>query len=96
MKKIKEFCGNLVNNKWFEILIVIIILINSFLIGIETYKITSTMLLVQHIILGIFTFEIIIRFIAKKDLKTFFKSGWNNFDLFLVLISYVQIGRAHV
>ena len=89
MKKIKEFCRNLVAKKWFEILIVAIILINSFLIGLEVHKVNPTILFIQHIILGIFTFEILVRFIAREDLKTFFKSGWNNFDLFLVLISYI-------
>jgi len=89
MKQIKLFCRNLIEQKWFEIVIVGVILINSILIGVETYTVTPAIKLVQHIILGIFTFEIIIRFIARKDVKSFFQSGWNNFDLFLVLVSYI-------
>lgn len=89
MSRIKNFSRNLIENKWFEIFIVIVILVNSALIGIETYVVTPGIKLVQTIILGIFTFEIIVRFIARKDIKSFFKSGWNVFDLFLVLISYV-------
>jgi Ion transport protein. len=89
MQRIKNLSAELVNKKWFEFLIVGVIIVNSILIGVETYVITPTILLIQHIILGIFTLEIIVRFIARKDTKSFFKSGWNIFDLSLVLISYV-------
>ena len=80
---------DLVDNRLFEFFIVGIIIANSILIGVETYLVTPTILLIQHIILGIFTFEIIIRFIARTNVKSFFKSGWNIFDLSLVLISYI-------
>ena len=89
MSKLKNKCTNIIENKWFEIAIIVVIILNSVLIGVETYKITPSILLTQHIILGIFTFEIIIRFIARKSIKSFFSSGWNIFDSFLVLISYV-------
>ena len=89
MQKIKERCQNLVSNRWFEFLIVGVIILNSFLIGVETYIITPTILLIQHTILGIFTFEIVVRCIARKDMKSFFQSGWNIFDLSLVLVSYI-------
>ncbi|MCD7973055.1 MAG: ion transporter [Candidatus Azobacteroides sp.] len=89
MKSVKEFSRSVLNKKWFEIGIVIVILINSFLIGVETYIVTSGIILTQHIILGIFTIEILLRFIARDSIKAFSRSGWNNFDLFLVLISYV-------
>jgi len=92
MSRIKQFCKNLIENRWFEIIIIIVILINSALIGVETYTVNSTILLIQHIILGIFTFEIIVRFIARKDTKSFFSSGWNIFDLSLVLVSYIPEG----
>ena len=89
MQKIKNLCCELINKRWFEFLIVGVIIINSILIGVETYLITPTILLVQQIILGVFTFEIFVRFVARKDTKSFFKSGWNIFDLSLVLISYI-------
>ena len=89
MQRLKSLCQDLVNKRWFEFLIIGVIIINSVLIGVETYLITPTILLIQHIILGIFTFEIAVRFIAREDTKSFFRSGWNIFDLLLVLISYV-------
>lgn len=87
--KSKPFCEWLAQNKVFELVITGIILLNSVLIGVETYHTSETISLIQQIILYIFTFEIIVRFIAAKDVKSFFQDGWNVFDLTLVLIGYV-------
>lgn len=89
MSKLKQLCRNLTDKRWFELFIIGVILLNSALIGVETYIITSGIVLVQHIILSIFTFEIIVRFIARDSIKSFFSSGWNLFDLSLVLVSYI-------
>ncbi len=89
MQTTKNFCKQLIAQKWFEILIIAIIFVNSALIGVETYTTNATIKLIQHIILGIFTFEILVRFIARDSLKSFFTSGWNIFDLTLVLVSYI-------
>ena len=89
MTGITKFCKYLTNAKWFELTIIAVIITNSVLIGVETYKTSATIHLVQQIILGVFTFEIIARFIARDSVKSFFTSGWNLFDLSLVLISYI-------
>lgn len=89
MNSIKLFCKKLTEAKWFEWLITAIILINSILIGVETYTTSEVITLIQKIILGLFTFEIVARFIAADSVKVFFKGGWNNFDLILVLIGYI-------
>lgn len=89
MKQITHFCRNLTENRYFELTIIVVIIINSALIGVETYTTSSTVSLIQHIILGIFTFEIVTRFIARESTKSFFRSGWNIFDLSLVLVSYI-------
>ena len=83
--KIRKICSN----KWFELVITIIIVVNSALIGLETYVKSDAISRVQDIILGVFTVEIIMRFIAAKDVRSFFRSGWNLFDLSLVIIGYV-------
>jgi voltage-gated sodium channel len=89
MNSIKLLAERLISAKWFELSITIIILINSLLIGVETYVENDTISLIQGVILGIFTFEILARFIAADGIKEFFKSGWNIFDLVLVLIGYI-------
>ncbi|MCD7970037.1 MAG: ion transporter [Alistipes sp.] len=85
----RDFCRRLAQAHWFEIFIVIVIVANSVFIGIETYGQHPTIEFIQTIILGIFTFEIIVRMIAAGNFRDFFKSAWNNFDFFLVVISYI-------
>lgn len=79
----------LVYNKLFEYFIILIILINSILIGVETYF-THYLIHLAHVVaLGIFTAEIVLRWIARINTKEFFKSGWNIFDLSIVIIGYI-------
>lgn len=89
MSDIKQLCKRITTNKWFEISIITVILINSVLIGVETYVTNHIIENIQHIILGIFTVEIILRYIAADGIKDFFTNGWNVFDLSLVLIGYI-------
>lgn len=86
---IKQRCKEITTNKFFELSIIAIIIINSVLIGVETYTNNATIKVIQTVILGIFTVEIILRFIAADGLKAFFTDGWNIFDLSLVLIGYI-------
>lgn len=64
-------------------------MLNSVLIGVQTSIYNPTVNVIQHIILIIFTVEIIIRFLAAESLKSFFRNGWNVFDLSLVVIGYI-------
>ena len=89
MSKIKEIASLIAHNKEFELFITGIIILNSVLIGVETYTDNLTVKMIQQGILYIFTFEILMRFIAAKNIKEFFCDGWNVFDLTLVLIGYI-------
>ena len=89
MGMLKTFCARLADNRLFEFAITGIILLNSVLIGVETYTDNAAVQAVQHVILWIFTFEIAVRFVAAKSLRSFFRDGWNIFDLSLVVIGYI-------
>ena len=89
MNKIQDLCKSITTNKKFELGITVIILLNSFLIGVETYTDNPTIKAIQTSILGIFTIEILLRYIASDSNKAFFLDGWNIFDLSLVLIGYI-------
>lgn len=89
MGNIQSFCCKLTTHRVFEIAIVVVILINSLLIGVETYATNSTIAFIQKFILGIFTLEILMRYVASESNREFFSSGWNVFDLSLVLIGYI-------
>ena len=75
MENIREVCRRITTNKIFEWSITIIIIANAILIGVETYAYFPTIVLIQKIILGIFTIEILLRFVARKSLKDFFTNG---------------------
>lgn len=85
----KTIVKNFIFHKAFERFIAGVILVNCTFIGIETYFVNPIILLIQNIALGIFTIEIILRWIAKENIKKFFSDGWNVFDLTIVLISYI-------
>lgn len=89
MSSIKAFCKALTTNKCFELIIIGVILLNSVFIGVETYTTNDAIVMLQNIILGIFTIEILLRFIAADSIKAFFTDGWNIFDLTLVIIGYI-------
>ena len=89
MSKIKKIASLIAYNKGFELFITGIIILNSVLIGVETYTDNLIVKMIQQGILYIFTFEILMRFIAVKSIKEFFCDGWNVFDLTLVLIGYI-------
>lgn len=88
-RQIRPLAKALTTNHAFEVGITAIILVNSFLIGVETYTASSTIALIQNIILYVFSVEILLRFLASDSIKDFFSSGWNIFDLSLVLIGYI-------
>ena len=89
MSKIKKIAALIAYNKGFELFITGIIILNSVLIGVETYTDNLTVKMIQQGILYIFTFEILLRFIAARNIKEFFCDGWNVFDLTLILIGYI-------
>ncbi len=88
-KKIAALIKNIISAKTFEWFISGVIVVNCTLIGVETYFVNPTILLIQNVALGVFTIEIILRWIARENMKTFFSDGWNLFDLTIVLVSYV-------
>lgn len=73
----------------FELVITLVIIVNSILIGVQTTVHNPVIDNIQHFILWIFSFEIVIRFIAAKDVKSFFSDGWNVFDFSLVVIGWI-------
>lgn len=85
----------IVESNPFQNFILWIIIINAVLLGLMTYpelmeKYGNYLHLISNVSVGIFTIEIIMRLFAYG--KNFFKSGWNNFDFIIVLISLVPTG----
>lgn len=85
----KTVAKAITTNHWFELAITLVIIVNSFLIGVETYHTHTAISLIQAFILYIFSAEILLRFLAAPSVKAFFTDGWNIFDLSLVIIGYI-------
>lgn len=89
MDNLKQICKNIAYSKTFDVFITIIILVNSFLIGVQTTYYNEHIENIQTVILYIFTIEVILRLFAAGSIKEFFKGGWNIFDFVLVVIGWV-------
>ena len=87
--KMSALVKNFISHKSFEWFIAAVIIINCALIGVETFSENPVILFIQKIALGIFTVEIILRWIARENIKSFFTDGWNIFDLTIVLITWI-------
>ncbi|NRB37347.1 MAG: ion transporter [Pseudomonadales bacterium] len=79
----------------FELFVVGVIIFSALVIGAKTYEIPPLALMIiawlDVAITIFFLAEVSIRFFAEQDKKQFFKSGWNLFDSFIVIISLVPI-----
>lgn len=92
--KLQEF----IENKWTQRFIIFVILFNAIILGMMTYpalmlKYESAMQLLCNICVWVFTIELAIKLIVYK--KEFFKDGWNIFDFFIVVISWIPTGGVY-
>ncbi len=87
------FCQRIVAARWFDPLILVVILLNAIVLGAGTYdaideKIGRQLDLANEVILGVFVVELVIRMAAYgRDLRDFFRDGWNVFDFVIIVAS---------
>ncbi|MGV6859404.1 MAG: ion transporter [bacterium] len=88
------------DNRVFEFSVVGIIIVSALVIGAKTYDIDPVWVgLLEWLDFAVtvfFVVEISIRFMAEKDKKNFFKSGWNVFDTLIVAISLIPISDSEM
>ena len=93
-----DFFLKIRNSKFFNTLVISVILASALYAGVSSYDIPSNYIyLLEFFDYGItifFTIEILIRMIAEKSLVKFFKDGWNVFDFIIVTISLIPVGGA--
>jgi len=80
-------------HQYFQMLVVWAILVVAISVGIQTdYGDMSLLTNVDHVILGIFTLEVIIKLLAEGDEPvSYFRDSWNVFDFCIVVASYVAL-----
>ena len=88
------------SNKFFEMLVIGIIILSALLIGATTYDIDPAwMTALKYLDLAVtlfFLVEILIRMAAEKRFLDFFKSGWNIFDFIIVTVSLIPIDESEM
>jgi len=84
----------------FQWSVIAVIVVSALLIGAKTHDLPPSAVNVLSIldaaITVFFLIEIIIRFLATQDKKSFFKSGWNIFDTIIVIGSLIPAGGSGV
>ncbi len=83
---------NIILNPRVQNFIMWVIIINALTLGLETSasiraSYGSILHFIDVVALGIYTIELVLKFLALRG--RFFRSGWNLFDLFIVIIAYM-------
>jgi voltage-gated sodium channel len=87
-------------SKIFQGLVIAVIVLSALLVGVKTHNLPSQAITVLGILdVGVtvfFVVELVIRFLACRHKKQFFKSGWNIFDTVIVIGSLIPAGGSGV
>ena len=83
------------SNKIFETAVIIIIVLSALMVGAKTYeeanRFTPILNVLDWAVTLFFLVEIIIRMLAERRFRDFFKSGWNIFDFIIVVASMMPV-----
>jgi len=91
----KEYCARLVKNKWFDRIIIALIIVNAAILGLETLpelnaKYGSLFGFINQFVLGVFILEAVMKITAvAPQVSKYFKNGWNLFDFSIILLSLI-------
>ncbi|CDQ38151.1 MULTISPECIES: ion transporter [Virgibacillus] len=101
MRTIRKKCAVLADHPAFYNTIIILIILNAILVGLETYNYIAEnylnwIFIADRILLWIFTIEIVIRLIGSSSVKAFFKDPWSVFDFVIVLSGHLLVGSHYV
>ncbi len=87
-------------NKLFETFVIVVIVLSALVIGAKTYPISEPVArLFQLLDTGItlfFLLEIVVRMLAERRLRDFFKQGWNIFDFVIVTASLIPVEESQM
>ena len=86
---------NLIEGKAFDRFILVIILLNTIVLGLETSpwlmaSIGKALEIANIIFIAIFVVEAVLKLIALR--RSYFKEGWNVFDFCIIILSLVPSG----
>jgi voltage-gated sodium channel len=100
--RIAKKCARLAESGWFQGAVVLVIIANAAVIGMETYdslerRHGALLDTLNDVFLAVFTVELAIRLAAHgRRPQDFFRSGWNAFDFLVVALAFVPWVRQSV
>jgi voltage-gated sodium channel len=101
MKRISAFAADVVNRKWFRMVIIILILLSAILVGIETYSSLAgphkaSLHFMDYLIVWCFVAEILLKIAAHgKRPWDYFLDPWNVFDFIIVAVCLIPVVDTH-
>lgn len=99
---IQDFFSKIAKSSWFQITIIVVIILAGILVGLETYrgiveKYGTIIHFANNLILWIFVIEIIIKMAAEgRQFWRYFKDPWNIFDFTIVAVCFVPINAQYI
>jgi voltage-gated sodium channel len=98
---LKEHLTQIREARWFSNLTTAIIIFYASVLGFKTIgdvesSYDTFLQMVDYFITIYFLIEIIIKMSAEKNLKDFFKSGWNVFDFVIVVVTLIPLDNSSV
>jgi voltage-gated sodium channel len=102
MDALGRACARIVDTAWFQYAVVVAILANALLLGLETYddfadEHERVLDVLNDAFLALFTIEIGIRILAfGRRPQDYFRSGWNLFDFVVIGLAYLPWVRQSV
>jgi voltage-gated sodium channel len=92
--RLADRCDRIVKSRVFEAVIVVVIVANAIVLGIETYPDLGTagppLHLVEWFFRAVFVTEIVIRILAHgRRPQDFFRHGWNVFDFVVIAAAFI-------
>ena len=86
---------NIKDSIYFEFGSITIILLAAIIYGLDTFpfpeNFKSILAVLDYSVTVIFVSEILIRILAEKNLREFFKDPWNTFDFIIVSVSLIPV-----
>lgn len=98
-RALAQWARNVTEARWFALTVLVLILVNAALLGMETYRGLAAewsrwLGLAEHVCLAAFTVEIALRACAHADRpRAFFRDPWNLFDLAVVGFAFLPVVR---
>ena len=96
MNNLVDVFLNIRNSKFFNTLVIFIIIASAIYAGVSSYNLPENYLKLliafDYVITIFFVFEILVRIVSEKSFGKFFKDGWNIFDFIIVALSLIPVG----